>query len=271
MKVHHWSRTCALGIVSLLATSAISQDVQVDTPQVQIEVDRQRVQVNRDRDRPRGVDGEEMRDRQIARWLITDQKNIVDLAGFGLQRTKTPEVRELAETIIRDHRRLTNQLASHFGKGADTAPDRRDRTRRTDDDRDDARRPLENLADRVEEGVERITDRAERAVNNAREAVRRELNDDDRPARGLAWVNIHRDIADKAAEIAQRDLEKYQGYEFDGAFVGMMTAAHLQQEATLQVLSEHASSDMSELLDAALATIQAHRQRAEQVMGTIKR
>lgn len=281
----------ATTLSALLSTPAFCQDVSVDVNdgQTQVRAERQRVDVRRDRDARRPRDAANRSNQQIAKWVVVDQKHIVDLAEYGLQRTKTPEVRELAETIVREHQQLADRLSAMVN--ADTIPresrsadeitrDQEQRSGAAEDtvagsrearrNRDDRRRPLENLGDRLEEGVERVADRTERAIENTREAIRRELNDD-QPMRGsVAWVDIHRDIAGEVAKTAQRDLEKVHGYEFDASFVGMLSAAHIQQEATLAVLSNRASGDLASTLEEALQTIRQHKQHADRVMQTIK-
>jgi predicted outer membrane protein len=288
-----------LVVAGLLSCNGIpaanGQDVRVETPQAEVDVDRPR-------DRPARTPQPNSENSQIARWLIADQANLVELARYGLERSKTPEVRQLAETVVQEHQSLREQLAAVAGdrtrptwtrsedeinrdqrrrfqqagdRAEDAAEDRREAAAeaRQDTDRlgDDIRRPLENLTERLEQGAERVADRTQRAVENTRDAVRRELNDDDRPTGRMSWVNVHRDIVNMTTEIAKKDLEQREGKEFDGAFVGMLAAAHLQQEATLEVLSGRASDDFADTLQTALQTVRQHRQKAEQVMGEISR
>lgn len=300
--------------ISLTATG-FAQDVDVDSRRSDVQIDRQGVDVDVSRDRqadrsPRRTwdrrrdEGEaDSVNQQIARWVLIDQQSLVNLSRFGLQRTKTPEVRQLAEEIVRDHSRLAEKLAAAIGEpsrpsGARSAEERereqdrrmdaaedqadyrdeedrearRERVRDVRRERDDERRPLENIADRIEEGVERVADRTERAVEDTRRAVRRELNDDDRPRRNsISWLTIHGSIAREVTEAAKQDLEQRQGYEFDASFVGMLSAVHLQQEATLEELARRASGELSSTLSDARETIRNHRQTANRVMENIQR
>ncbi len=298
---------CAAVMLGSLTTSAaLAQVVDVQAGGTAVQVDRTDGQaaaprdsqvIQNDRQRPRS--GENM-ERQIADWLMVDQQQMVNLAKFGMQKTQSPKVRELAQTIVSDHEAFARKLADAGSRGSDARrsadasdeprdPSReaaRDARRTADPDSDQGqgqgqdqdqersgeRRPLENLGARLDEGVERLADRAERVVGDAREGLGRAVDGErpNRSPRGLRWVEIHREIAQKLEDAARQDLEKRQGYEFDAAFVGMLVAAHLQQEATLDVLSSRATGDLAETLNQALASVKQHRQAAEQVMGQIK-
>ena len=279
----------------LVSPPTRAQDVDVQAGDTAVQVDRSGVQsdaqstqqANRaDRQRQNRLQSNRQQrtaganmDRQIAQWLIVDQQNIINLAQYGVQRSKTPQVRELAEAIVRDHEAFASKLReanlenpanspaaeSVRGEQREAAREaRRDAAR----DEDGERRPIENVGDRLEEGIERLADRAERVVDEARDGLDRAA-EGDRTVGGARWINIHQEIIQKVEEVARQDLQKREGYEFEAAFVGMVVASHLQQEATLEVLSDRASGDLAQTLERALASVKQHRQRAEQVMGQI--
>lgn len=286
--------SCSAALIASLAASATwAQDVDVQAGDTAVQIDRSGVQVDGQRgQRLRQSDRQQPRtpatmNRQITQWLIVDQQNIVSLAQYGLQRTQTPQVRELAETIARDHEALGHKLndvglrESSTSQPADlTDAPREEQTDATREARRDAvrdqdgdRNRLENLGDRLEDGVERLADTAERVIGDARQGVDRVVGGDrqNRLMRGVRWIEIHREITKKLEDVARQDLQGRQGYEFDAAFVGMLIASHLQQEATLDVLSSRASGDLVQTLDEALASVKQHRAQAEQIMGQIKR
>jgi len=121
----------------------------------------------------------------------------------------------------------------------------------------------------VQQRAEQIADSARDTLKSTREALGRRLTEGDR-RRGMgppAWVEVHQQIARNTAELVRRDLEQLAGNKFDDAFLGMMAAAHVQQEATLQVLGKLARGDFEARLDQALTTVRQHRKRAEEIMG----
>lgn len=290
----------ATAVCATPLTAASGQEVDVDAGPTGVQVQQDDVDVDVDRaERRTRTDAattsrsDERLNSEIATWSLADQRAIVELAEFGAERTKTPEVQQLADMIAEEHRQLAEKLAGFTRRSAttdrvdsDSSDDGerrrrlRDRRQATDQSEDQDRRPvrdrrpLENLAERLETGVERLADRAEQAVEATRDAVDRSIAGEEAPGRFVAtrsfWPDLHREITDRVTATAKRDLEQYQGYEFDASFVGILVAAHLNQEATLEVLQQRASGDLAETLGNAVSAIRQHRQQAEQVMENIK-
>ncbi|WP_153556542.1 DUF4142 domain-containing protein [Roseimaritima sediminicola] len=331
--------TCASAALlgGALALPAMGQGVEVEADGTRVEVGGEagvQVQSDQPRRRPlapgqrltpnrpdradvdvqvRGDAGAAVRPGQPSRhvlvgWLLSDQQATQQLARYGLQHSKTPEVRQLAETVLRDHERLIEQLQAHRDRRPGTVSRSTDPTvaraeanaerrqevrdereevreeiRETREARRDARRaadgvvrPLERLGDRIEDGVERIAEAGQNAAEATREAVDANLGDDAR-RRGriappdAAAVRLHQQIVRRTAELARQDLDRRQGREFDAAWVGMLEAAHLQQQAALEVAIDHADPELRQVLQDGLATIKQHRQAASRTMENLSR
>lgn len=282
-----------VSIMSLVSIDSLqAQEVDVRAGATDVEVDREGVAVDVNSPQQNPITDRPM-DFQIAAWLLIDQRSIIDLAEYGSKHSQSPEVRKLAEAIIRDHQSLaqtlseigqaTTQPRSNIlrdrGQRAEAAEDRIDQRADTQREeaaaapRDGARRPPASIVDRVEDGIERVADRAEQLLETGRDAVDRELTPE-RAVRSSArspWIEIHRQIASNLSQAARQDLDQRQGYELDASLVGMFVASHLQQEATMEVLATRASPDLQSTLKQAADTIRQHRQHAEKVMNTIKR
>ena len=258
-------------------------------------------------------------DSQIAQWLLADQRNIRDLAKFGLGRTKTPAVRQHAETIINDHSKVISLLEQVIQSNAQTSvtqpanqpagvdprvvdnveqrTDRRQARREFRDDQIDANRdvaearadrvraadgvrtPAENAVDRVEDGVQRAADGLRNLARNAGDEVDRVVENAaefaeptrrDNSNQIAPWVSVHQQIANKVANNARLGLERRSGMQFDQAFLGMIAAAHLEEESTLEVLSQRASPDLRKILDVALQDAAQHGQKAEAIMTQLE-
>jgi len=278
------NRVSCTGIIFLVAAMtapAQSQEINVQAGQTDVKVNERGVEVDADPDRSDRIVSRPdapaaALDKNLADWLIIDQRATVELAKFGLQRTKTPEVRELIEEIVRDHQQLIERLApvqerkvnassstDNEAAGESTAAEAPGQERR----RQRSDRPLEQLAERVE----RIADRAERTVDDIRGAIERNLIDSATRS-GSAWtgVQLHREITDQLVEQSKQNLDKRAGYEFDASLIGILVANHLRQEATVKVFRNRADDDLRQVLGEALTSVRQHRQRAEQVMETIK-
>ena len=144
----------------------------------------------------------------------------------------------------------------------------------------DGERPLENLADRVEDGAERLAQGARNTLEGAREEIDARVDDDqprrqgsvNQPISGRTspWVELHTQIAQQASQHAVQTLQNRQGQQFDPAFVGLMIAAHMQEQATLEAMQNRASRELQPVLESALQTTKQHTQKAKQVMQAIE-
>ena len=237
--------------------------------------------------------------RQMADWLMVNQRSMIGLAQLGQQTAQRPEVRQLADIILNDHQMMMQQLEAYRPAGdridgaaedaaQDRQDDRRDRADLRDDvrdrreavrdarrDADGVRRPLENLADRVEDVGERIGEGARNLAEGAREAVDTvEDRVDDRYDRDASanspWLQLHREIADQTGRDATAQLSRYRGNEAEEAFLGTVLAAHLQGRATMKVFSSHADAQLRPLIESALQKTQQHEMMAGRLMAQIK-
>ncbi len=287
-----------------------AQSIDIDAGRTDVEVGPQGVDVDVNAPRPQTASEFESGFResahspmnhQVASWLLIDQRGIVDLANFGQQRTKSPEVAKLLEVVVRDHHALSQKLTAYNSltavrttSGQDAAAsdavqrrladgqrDARQELREANRevrrdvirDQDGVRGPLENLADRLEDGAERIADRAERVAEQTRQSIGVAVGNGPVSmtvnAADSVWVDIHQQVSQNLSNAAIEDLESRSGYEFDAALIGMLIGSHLQQAATLEVLADKVDGDLKSVIQEALISIQQHRRAAEAVMNEI--
>jgi predicted outer membrane protein len=259
---------------ALFASPLTAQEIGVRAGQADVQVDGANVDVDVRRqdpntpilNRPRTQNPAAVSNAEIAQWVLIDQRNMVALSEYAVQRTQSRDVRNLAEQIINDHQSLIQTLdrfatarpqvrAQRQDQGADEPTEERRRVR------DTTRRPLERLADRIDERVEERAEGGGPRIAQGRGLL----------ARGPSpWIEIHQEISNQLAEKARKDLEQRQGREFEGAFLGMIVAAHLNEEATLSVLSQRAEGDLKNALENALESAREHREEAEKVMDKVR-
>ncbi len=236
---------------------------------------------------------------QMAQWLIVDQQNMIGLARYGEQIAVRPEVRQLAQTIRRDHEAMVQSLQNYAARlgnrngtaeyradvredqrdvRAEVRDDRRDRREAINDARRDAdgvRRPLENLADRLEDVGERIGEGARNVAEGTRDVVDAAEDRIDRELRGApgdsTWLQLHREISDQIARDATAQLSRYSGREAEEAFLGTVLGAHLQGRATMKVFQTHADPQLAQILRTALDATHQHEMTAGRLMATTRR
>jgi predicted outer membrane protein len=233
-----------------------------------------------------GVNGQASTpDQQIAAFILGGAHNEVELAKFSQQRLQTQQARAFAEKMIRDHsadceafEKFAGHLAAGFKDPAhDAAPDA---ATRPDAIRPGASRP-EGAAPPPPVGT--LTDPPATATPRAgaedpnRAAAAPPLGgrtDGFAGARAagshLDWVAIHRDIGKHCLNSTKQEFGRYQGVDFDKAYMGQQLAAHMKMVDELKVLRQHASPQLQPQIDKSLQVAQGHLQEARQVMEQIK-
>jgi hypothetical protein len=92
-----------------------------------------------------------------------------------------------------------------------------------------------------------------------------------RPAMGgLNWAAVHQEIADEALAGCKKELARYEGNEFDKAYLGHQLAAHLKADTELKVLKRHASSQLGAEIDEAIQMTEGHIKHLRKAMDDKK-
>ncbi|QDT53706.1 hypothetical protein Pan44_17290 [Caulifigura coniformis] len=199
-------------------------------------------QANR-RGRP-GQTAENRFDSHVADCLILGNQGEIALLKFGMERTKSEAVKELAQTMIKDHEKAIGELkefASPHGANAQLT-----------------------------------TDQAEiRGAANSREALKVPADAENAPAHGgqnNLMAKMHRMAVrthEQCLVLSRAELTKYEGHEFDQAFLGQQLGAHIGMLATLKAAGEEASSDLSEWTLKAQETTKTHKDHLEKLMNDL--
>jgi predicted outer membrane protein len=230
--------------------------------------------------------GNQQGDQQIATLILNCNRNEVEASKFALDKLQSSEAKEIATKMIKDHTDAMNKFARWAGPGAqpgagfrqgqdnrDDQPrdsDRRDENRR-DDQRSEARpatQPGAAQAAATQPGAApgqpgaanpnpatspRATAQGTQgAAQGAPQTVFRPVTGD------LNWAVIHQEIADQALADCKKELSRYEGKEFDKAYLGHQLAAHMKVATELKVLKRYASSQLGAEIDSALSMTEEH-------------
>jgi predicted outer membrane protein len=222
-------------------------------------------------------------DQQIAAVLLGGNRNEVELAKLAQQRAKSDSVKEFASHMIKDHTqqveklsKMAGNLGAHSTQGGAATERRETRKVPAEEGREDAR------DDRREGRADARETRREGAARDERREGRAEAREDRREERttttttaaaggqSLNWVAVHQEIADQCLQSARKELTKYEGDDFDKAYIGLQIAQHMEMLDKLQVFRRHASQNMQGDLDEAIETVQGHLKHARQIMDEQK-
>jgi hypothetical protein len=86
----------------------------------------------------------------------------------------------------------------------------------------------------------------------------------------LDWSTIHQEIADESLRGCKEELSRYEGKEFDKAFLGHQLGAHLKAATELKVLSRHVSGQLASEIETAHATTEKHIKHLRELMDEKK-
>jgi predicted outer membrane protein len=228
-------------------------------------------------------------DQQIAAIIAICNRHEVDVTKFAMSKLKSDKVKELATEMIKDHSEAADKFGRLAGQagavstGARRESDDSGDTRRNEGRREEGRREERRDGDRSEAkaGADATRDTAAggaTAPNNpgtrvvaqapGQPGAAGQAHTTLRPAMGggLNWVAIHQEISDEGLAGCKKELSRYEGNEFDKAFLGAQMAAHMKAATELKVFRRHVSSQLASEIDDAIATTEDHLKHIRTLM-----
>jgi len=228
-------------------------------------------------------------DQQIAALLHGGNKNEAELAKFAEQRAKSESVKDFAAMMIKDHSQAADTYARWAGNLAGGAARTEAREERREVRREPAEEPRRDEAKRDEAKRDERRDEAKRdepprpgAKAEPRREERREAREERRDegegarpaARGgqqpLNWVTIHKQFGEQCLKSAKEELGRYEGDDFDKAYMGQQIVAHMKTKDELTVLKNYASSQLQQEIESSLETVEGHLKEARKIMDEQK-
>lgn len=213
-------------------------------------------------------------DQQIAALIAACNRNEVEAAKFAMSKLQSSEAKEIATMLIKDHTETANKFSKWAGQAGNvntstrTGGDDRNENRREEGSREEGRRE-ERREDRRDDDQSKAAPAKPNttAPNAPAIAANQQPRMAMKPATGgLDWVSVHQEIADESLASCKKELSRYEGNEFDKAFLGHQIGGHLMAAANLKVLKRHASSELCAEIDEALAGTESHLKKIRDLM-----
>lgn len=232
-------------------------------------------------------------DQEVAALIAACNRNEVAISKFAIDRLKSDEAKEVATMLIKEHTAGAEKFQKLAG---DQAVNQRD-TRRGEGAREEGReerredRRENRDGDRSEAGRDEGRDSAQAnpatAPNNPNTRVAVQGNAVQpnavpgntvqpritlKPAMAghLDWSVIHQQIADEGLASCKEELSRYEGNDFDKAFLGHQLGAHMKTATELKVLRRHVSAELATEIDSAHETVEKHIKHLRKVMDDKK-
>jgi predicted outer membrane protein len=240
-------------------------------------------------------------DQEIAHMIVGGNRNEVEIAKFARDRLQSKEAKEVATMMIKDHTEALQKFSRLAGMPAGSGAAGSDERGSADGvNRNDRRAGEEKKTDRPtatsatnpsNAGANSgNTSPAGTVPNNAAGGPGGVANATARNAQGtvtaqgqgagtrgagsgntaanqsLNWQAVHQEVCEEDLAGAKKELGRYEGKEFDKAYLGHQVAAHLTMATKLKVLRRHVSSQLASEIDNALATTESHLKHIRSVM-----
>lgn len=198
-------------------------------------------------------------DQFMVAWLAPCNEEEVILAKMAQSRSQNPQVKQFAEQMIQDHTAFLQKLGK-FGHVEETFKNAtviRDANAKTE-------AAVEAKSD------EGVVSNTIREVGEAAREVARDVGDAVRTTVGYTdsadACHMKREIHRECLALTERELDKWQGNDFDQAYLGQQAGAHIGMLATLITFEKNASDEMRPLIQEARATTEKHLNHANELM-----
>jgi len=199
-------------------------------------------------------------DRRIARWLLLENRAILECSKEAQTRASNDNLKQFAQAMATEHEKCVNDLNNRRGtrsNDAAYAPNRNDNNRNDNGD------------------VERKNNARVRDADTNKTAV---LFKDDGQSRGghvmyrpTDFLAVREDVCNKTKGTMKDLWRNLSGADFDKAYVMHMVAAHECLLANLKSLRPTASQEMQAELDRGIQKTREHldqcRQHCDQCFG----
>jgi predicted outer membrane protein len=217
-------------------------------------------------------------DNFLVSCLLDQNQAEVQLSEIALQKSENPEVKQFAQKMVTDHKKMIEQLqplaAMHSG----------------------ANRPASSLLGgtseaqgRSETTVGRTTDTTalpgssgagqtippagatttSPGTNAAREIAANATANAAMAASGgpvHQLMQIDKQINERCLQMARDELQQKSGAEFDKCYIGNAISAHGQAVAALEVIGKQTQGKLAHVAQQAQPTVQQHLDQAKQLM-----
>jgi len=199
-------------------------------------------------------------DRYLATCLLAKNEAEVQLSQIAQQKSENPQVKQFAEQMIQDHKKMIEQLqplaAMQPGarRGVSGAIGTQTETERS------------ASPTGTTESTPGTTETTTETRTGAATA--------ERPMAGGGAIHqiaqVEKQIGDRCLQNAKEELQQKSGAEFDKCFVGMAVGAHMQAVAALQVIGQQTQGQLAQVAKQAEPTVQQHLDHAKQLMKQLE-
>jgi len=275
---------CGAIVVGAAVLNAQERQAQPTQPQPQAQPQARPIQVGQ---RPQWQSNDQI----LASCVAIDNQLEVALAKLVRDKVENDDVKEFADTMIKDHQAFLQKLqrfapdASREGylNEQGTSNQRNSRqTTSTSSGVEQAKGTVTAGKPAIQQtNAEQTKAQPNKAPQNQAQSNQAQQNQtaQNHPQqhqaaqRGqpLDFIALHREIAQECLNSAKEELAKKQGAELDECFIGFQIAKHAGMKDKLAVLQRHASSELAQVFAEGAETTDSHLQEAKDIVKKLDR
>jgi predicted outer membrane protein len=197
-------------------------------------------------------------DHYLAACLLGQNEAEVKLSEIAQQKSDNAQVKQFAEQMIQDHKKLIEQLQPLAAMQAGAKA----RVSGAIGTRTEVEQPAAPTDTTAAPSINTPTDTATRVATT------------DRPAMAGGALHqlgqIEKQIGDRCLQTATEELQQKSGAEFDKCYVGMAVGAHMHALAALEVIGQQTQGQLAQVAKQAQPTVQKHYDQAKQLMKQLE-
>jgi predicted outer membrane protein len=194
----------------------------------------------------------------LVNCMLKHNKGEIEISQFAAEQAQDPQVKQLAQQLIKDHQQIVQKLQQLAGAGSLESAARTVADRPATDDTTPSDSP-----DRTTLGATGTRDATHANERGARPATQGN-------AALMQLASIEEKIADRCQQAMKEELQSKSGAEFDQCYVGSQIAGHMHMLAALEVLSEQGPGQLKQAAEEAKPIVQQHLDHAKQLANDMK-
>jgi predicted outer membrane protein len=197
-------------------------------------------------------------DHYLATCILGKNEAEVQLSEIAQQKSDNAQVKQFAEQMVQDHKKLIEQLqplaAMQAGakRGVSESISTQSETER-------AASPTETAA--TTPPINTTAETTTGAAATERPMIGGTLHQ---------LGQIEKQIGERCLQNAKEELQQKSGAEFDKCYVGMAVGAHMQALAALEVIGQQTQGQLAQVAKQAQPTVQQHLDHAKQLMKQLE-
>jgi len=183
----------------------------------------------------------------LAQWLVNGNKAEIELGKLASEKATAPEVKEFAQMMVKDHSAYLEKVQKFTDeKGQPVAG----ADRKTFDNPTEEKRPI---------------------IEDAKSDQPKEQHVGFRGDKHAAMEKIGKRAGELHLQMTKDLLNKYQGRDFDMAYVGQQIAAHTQMLANLKAMEENTSGEFQTVVKEGTKTTEMHLNHAKELSAQLQK